>query len=248
MQRKPESSSQPLGANGDHRRRFRLHHAPLALVSAVILVLFMRLPLFDITAYPHADVVSGTFPQLRGGDAGATGHSRRERHVAPPPEETGSPGHDARSRSEAHSTGDGRPQHDRAETSLSGTIQRFTVATGYVALGLLAATLLLGPANLVLRRRNPISSYLRRDVGIWTAIFSVVHVIGAVLIHVSHGSGVTSSLVHFFVQDGKPLTNSFGLGNWVGLGATVIVLALLGTSTDASLQKLKPGRGSGSSA
>ena len=40
------------------------------------------------------------------------------------------------------------------------------VATGYVATGLLALTLLVGPANLLLRRRNPISSYLRRDAGI----------------------------------------------------------------------------------
>jgi methionine sulfoxide reductase heme-binding subunit len=278
MQRKPESSSQPLGANGDHLRRFRLHHAPLALISGVILVLFMRLPLFDITAYPHADLVSGTFPQLRGSDAGATrqspehsspaqigvpssaadagmrhggdhagamyggrqhevpaGHGRRERHAAPPPSEP-APGHEAQSRSEGHGSGDGRPPR---AVSLSGSIQRFTVATGYLALGLLGVTLLLGPANLVVRRRNPVSTYLRRDVGIWTAVFSLVHVIGAVLIHVSHGSGVTSSVVHFFVQDGKPLTNSFGLGNWVGLAASAIVLGLLATSTDAALRRLK---------
>jgi sulfoxide reductase heme-binding subunit YedZ len=44
-------------------------------------------------------------------------------------------------------------------------VQRFTVATGYLATGLLALTLLIGPANLLLRRRNPVSSYLRRDVG-----------------------------------------------------------------------------------
>jgi hypothetical protein len=44
-------------------------------------------------------------------------------------------------------------------------VQRFTVATGYVVTGLLALTLLIGPANLVLRRRNPVSSYLRRVSG-----------------------------------------------------------------------------------
>lgn len=46
------------------------------------------------------------------------------------------------------------------------------MATGYVALGLLAFTLLIGPANLLLRRRNPVSNYLRRDAGAWTAISS----------------------------------------------------------------------------
>lgn len=50
--------------------------------------------------------------------------------------------------------------------------KRLTVATGYVATGPLGLTLLIGPANLLLRRRNPISSYLRRDVGMWTAGFS----------------------------------------------------------------------------
>ena len=35
-------------------------------------------------------------------------------------------------------------------------VQRFTVATGYVATGLLAFTLLVGAANLLLRRRNPL--------------------------------------------------------------------------------------------
>ncbi len=119
-------------------------------------------------------------------------------------------------------------------------MQQLTVASGYLGLGLLAVTLLLGPANLLLRRRNPISSYLRRDVGIWTAIFSVVHVICAVLIHVSHGSGLPSSFVHFFVaEDGRALTNSFGLGNWTGLAAIAIVLGLLGTSSNAALRALK---------
>jgi RHS repeat-associated protein len=57
---------------------------------------------------------------------------------------------------------------------------------------------------------------------------------------VSHGSGLISSFLHFFVaEDGSPLTNSFGLGNWTGLAALVIVAGLLVTSTDAALRKLK---------
>lgn len=60
------------------------------------------------------------------------------------------------------------------------------------------------------------------------------------LAHVSHGSGLITSVVHFFVaEDGRALTNSFGLGNWTGLAATVIVLALLATSSDAALRTLK---------
>jgi methionine sulfoxide reductase heme-binding subunit len=114
--------------------------------------------------------------------------------------------------------------------------RRFTVATGYLAAGLLALTLLIGPANLLLRRRNPVSSYLRRDVGAWTAIASVVHVIFSLKVH---GTGRIRDFLDFFVADGRPLTNSFGIANWTGLAALVVVAVLLALSSDAALRKLK---------
>src|SRR5262249_10514293 len=129
---------------------------------------------------------------------------------------------------------------ERSGAVQSRMVQQFTVASGYLAVVLLAATLLLGPANLVLRRRNPISTYLRRDVGLWTATFSIVHVVSAALIHVSHGSGLGAAIVHFFVaEDGTPLTNSFGLGNCTGPVAVAIVLVLVATSSDVALRMLK---------
>jgi methionine sulfoxide reductase heme-binding subunit len=119
------------------------------------------------------------------------------------------------------------------------SMQQLTVGTGYIALGLLGITLLIGPANLLLRKRNPISSYLRRDVGTWTAIFSVVHVIFGFQVH---GSLRINAILNYFVaQDGSPLLNSFGLGNWTGLAALVIVVGLLATSSDFVLRKLKAG-------
>lgn len=39
--------------------------------------------------------------------------------------------------------------------------------------------------------------------------------------------------------DGSPHTNSFGLGNWTGLAALVVVLGLLAVSSDAALRRLK---------
>ena len=119
------------------------------------------------------------------------------------------------------------------------SISQLVVATGYVALALLGLTLLIGPANLLLRRRNPVSSYLRRDVGTWTAIASVVHVILG--FQVRHGGGIRGVL-DFFVADGRPLTNGFGLGNWTGLAALVIVVGLLAISTDRTLRELKARR------
>lgn len=41
--------------------------------------------------------------------------------------------------------------------------------------------------------------------------------------------------------DGRPLLNSFGLGNWTGLAALVLVVGLLALSSDAALRKLKAG-------
>jgi sulfoxide reductase heme-binding subunit YedZ len=117
---------------------------------------------------------------------------------------------------------------------------RFSVAqlaspTGDVALVLLAVTLLIGPANLVLRRRNPVNSYLRRDVGIWTALFSFAHVIIGFQGH----SASVFGFVDYFVADGRPVIDSFGLGNWTGLAATVLLALLLVLSTDRYLRELK---------
>ena len=120
-----------------------------------------------------------------------------------------------------------------------GFMARFTTASGYVALGLLAFTLLIGPANLLLRRRNPVSSYLRRDAGTWTAVVSVVHVIAGFTVHgppVDLGARI---LRYFFAPDGSVLLDNFGLGNWTGLAATVIVVGLLALSSDFALRKLK---------
>jgi sulfoxide reductase heme-binding subunit YedZ len=115
----------------------------------------------------------------------------------------------------------------------AGFIQQATVATGYLALGLLGLTLLVGPANLVLRRRNPVSSYLRRDVGTWTAIASVVHVILGFQVH---GRG---QILDYFVAPRRLWLNSFALGNWTGLAALVLVVVLLVLSTDGALRELK---------
>jgi sulfoxide reductase heme-binding subunit YedZ len=191
----------------------------------------MALSLFDAHVYPHLDLVSGPLPQDRR-EGGPGGVDRTHSMPAHAMAHGGS-----ESPSERHAST--LEPENGAESARPRTVQQLTVATGYVGVGLLALTLLLGPANLLLGRRNPVSTYLRRDVGMWTAMFSVGHVIAAVLMHVSHGSGVAASALHFFVsEDGRLLTNSFGLGNWTGLGALVIVLALLITSSDVALRTL----------
>ena len=128
----------------------------------------------------------------------------------------------------------------RSDSFLGISVQQLTVATGYLALMFLGLTLLVGPANLLLRKRNPTSSYLRRDLGIWTAIFSVVHVIFGFGLH--GGLSISGILNYFVASDGGLLTNSFGLANWTGLAATVITVGLVVTSNDIALRKLKTKR------
>jgi methionine sulfoxide reductase heme-binding subunit len=259
MQPATRSSNRPL-KGGDWRRRLLRHHVPLALASALVLVAFMTLPPFDPQAYPQTDMGSGAaFPQryeegpMGRGMGQLTGHSGAQMP---------STAHAGSQTPSSHGPGQTPPTvHGGAQTpptghggSLTGpvgasgspdgtqrrsTVARLTVATGYVATGLLALTLLIGPANLLLRKRNPVSSYLRRDAGMWTAIFSVVHVICGSLLH--SGGQLAGFLSYFVAPDGRPRLNSFGLANWTGLAATAIVVGLLTLSSDVALRRLKAG-------
>lgn len=53
---------------------------------------------------------------------------------------------------------------------------KWSMSTAYVSLLLLGCTLLTGPLNVLRRQRNPVSTDLRRDIGIWSGIVSLVHV------------------------------------------------------------------------
>ena len=233
-----------------------------------MLVLFVTLPAFDPLAYVRTDMSSssalpramdmgggGASPSRQPGDFGAMDHGASQ--TAPPADHGGSrtPSPTAHAgtagaSSTGHASGPtpaGAHGTDQAGQMDAGGItderaksrldQRLTVATGYVATGLLALTLLVGPANLLLRRRNPISSYLRRDAGMWTAGFSVVHVFFGLQVH-SAGQ-LSGFLAYFVAADGSPLLNSFGLGNWTGLLAIVVVAGLLTISSDLALRTLK---------
>lgn len=219
---------EPIGATGDQRRRFLIHHVPLALVSAGVFVLWITLPIFQTDLMSRAAGMQSMHhagghhsPMGSGGHHGPGGHHGVLQATGSMPTNPSD-----------HQAGD-EPQ----ERMFMG---RATIATGYIALGLAAFTLLIGPANLLLRRRNPVSSYLRRDAGAWAAIVSVVHVIVGLQLHGPPATSLSSRIFsYFFRPDGVPLTNSFGLANWTGLAATVIAVGLLAISSDAALRKLK---------
>lgn len=111
---------------------------------------------------------------------------------------------------------------------------RWSLATGYVGIALLGATLVTGALNILRNRRNPISTDLRRDIGIWCGIMSLVHVVIGLQIHMG------SMLLYFFREAGslKPRVDLFGFANYVGLIATFVIVLLLALSNDFSLRRL----------
>jgi sulfoxide reductase heme-binding subunit YedZ len=113
-------------------------------------------------------------------------------------------------------------------------ISRLTVATAYIGLILLAGTLLLGPLNILRARPNPISTDLRRDVGIWAALCGFAHVIIGFFTHFPGEPWL------FFFNGGRiPLRlDIFGITNYLGLAATLILVLLLALSNDWALRRM----------
>jgi len=114
-----------------------------------------------------------------------------------------------------------------------------TYGCGYVAVILIAYSLLIGPYKLLWRKKNPVNINLRRDVGIWAGITGCIHVIAAIAMT------TRGNILYLFLRP-KPegvgyslLLSPAGVSNNVGLIATVILVALLIISNDYFLIQLK---------
>ena len=113
---------------------------------------------------------------------------------------------------------------------------RWSLATGYVGAALLAVTLSVGTWKIWRGRSNPVSTDLRRDMGIWCGVLSIAHVIAGLNVHMK------SWTLYFVTESGGPRADLFGLANYLGLAATLVVVVLLATSNDFSLSVLKSSR------
>lgn len=114
----------------------------------------------------------------------------------------------------------------------------WSMGTGYVSIMLLAITLLIGPINVYAKRLNPVSTDLRRDVGIWSGFTGLAHVVIGSQVHMGN------IWLYFFkaVQgdDSYKLRGDlFGFSNYTGLIAGLILVVLLALSNDISLKWLK---------
>lgn len=117
-------------------------------------------------------------------------------------------------------------------------ITKISFATAYPALVFLAVTLLIGPWNVLRKKRNPVSGDLRRDIGIWAGILGVLHSVIGQNVHMRGRPWL------YYVYDAKshhtfPLRHDlFGLTNFTGLFGFLLLAALLATSNDYSLRAL----------
>lgn len=115
-------------------------------------------------------------------------------------------------------------------------IFRASMASAYVALALLVATLAFGPVAALQGRRYPVSTDIRRDVGIWAALIAIAHVVLGLQVH------LRGKMWEYFVRPVKgtllPRIDPFGAANYSGVVATLLLILLLVTSNDASLRRL----------
>jgi sulfoxide reductase heme-binding subunit YedZ len=124
-----------------------------------------------------------------------------------------------------------------ATAGAGGVMYRLSMATGYASVALIAWAMLIGPWRVRGGRPAPASTDLRRDAGIWGALFGVAHVITGLQVHMAG-----DFLKYFLHRDGShamPVrTDLFGFANWTGLAATVVLLVLLAISNDLSLRAM----------
>jgi sulfoxide reductase heme-binding subunit YedZ len=124
----------------------------------------------------------------------------------------------------------------------AATARRLTLITAYVGLALLGGTLIIGPLYGLRGRRPPVSVQWRRDVGIWAAVVSLLHVIVGLRVHF-RGEALRYFLYAPGEGPGIPLrVDPIGWANHAGLAATVLLALLLAISNDVALRLLGMGR------
>jgi methionine sulfoxide reductase heme-binding subunit len=122
-------------------------------------------------------------------------------------------------------------------TTSKNPVFRWSMSSAYVGLALLGATFAIGPLNVLRRRPNPISTDLRRDLGIWAGLLAIAHFLVGWQVHMKHR-------YLYWLREAKDSgtlvarTDLFGFGNYTGLAAVIVALLLLALSNDYFLRTL----------
>jgi methionine sulfoxide reductase heme-binding subunit len=110
-------------------------------------------------------------------------------------------------------------------------VYRLSMATGYVSVVLIAWAMLIGPWRVRRGRPAPASTDLRRDIGIWGAIFGLAHVVTGLQVHFAG-----QFWKYFLYPDGDhaiPLRHDL-----FGFAAGLLLVLLLAISNDLSVRTL----------
>jgi sulfoxide reductase heme-binding subunit YedZ len=116
-------------------------------------------------------------------------------------------------------------------------LSRLSFSTAYPAIALLAITLLIGPWNILRVRANPVSSDLRRDIGIWAGVLGIVHTAVGQCVHLRGRPWLYYVYGPQELHHG-PRHDVFGFANYTGAFSVLLLAALLATSNDWSLRRL----------
>ena len=116
---------------------------------------------------------------------------------------------------------------------------RLSLSSGYVALGLLSLSLLVGAWRAWRRHRGPfVHLDARRDIGIWTGAMGLLHVGAGLFVHFRG-----RPWLYFVYGPDQPHAfplrhDLFGFANHLGLLAALVLLVLLAVSNDYALCRM----------
>lgn len=115
-------------------------------------------------------------------------------------------------------------------------IFQLSMGLAYAACIYLAAALALGPVYAVWRRRRPISTYVRRDIAIWSGIFALAHTAAGLFVHFD------GRVLPYFFEPKAPVAtprlDPFGLTNYAGLICLLLMVGLVAISNNVSMRAL----------
>lgn len=117
------------------------------------------------------------------------------------------------------------------------SMTRISMGTAYAGLLLLGLSLATGPLNVLRSRANPVSTDLRRDIGIWAGLLSVMHFAAGWQVHMKH------RYMYWLTRSDGVLPfalrlDAFGFANHAGIIGVLFALFLLALSNDRSLRAL----------
>jgi methionine sulfoxide reductase heme-binding subunit len=106
-------------------------------------------------------------------------------------------------------------------------------STAYISLVILVVSLVTGPVNLILKHKNPLSTYFRRDIGITGGILALIHSVSGLFVHLRG-----RMWLYFVNENYKIRLDDFGFANYTGVLSALVIILLLITSNDYMLKKL----------